>query len=219
MRPNELRHSRKERAATAGDDFVARLQEGAPWERRMAELMRSGADEFTARRQALAEARTGTTPLGETVLPAAGGRAVALVESARDDYPHGQAGAAEVAALPPRSRALFEQWRAVGRTDDQALTEVRRSGLIEEEQLEEQFRARGMSPEAARIAARGREGDVPPADPFDALVEAFQRCGLSPEAARIAAIGRDSTEAEARQEMHEAARAHIAARTYGGHTR
>ncbi|MFG1826732.1 hypothetical protein ACGFIJ_29990 [Microbispora bryophytorum] len=115
----------------------------------------------------------------------------------------------EAQALPPRAAKLFDDWRGLGRTAAEAMDEVRRSGIQHEESLEETFRGmRGMTPEAARLAARGRDGDrwVRPADPFDALVESFQRMrGMTPEAAREAAIGRGRSEAEARMEMRESA--------------
>lgn len=62
------------------------------------------------------------------------------------------------------------------------------------DRLIEAYRDRGLSPEAARLAARGRSGagsGAAPASGFDALVESFRARGLSPEAARQAAIGRD----------------------------
>ncbi|MFI7632422.1 hypothetical protein [Microbispora rosea] len=110
----------------------------------------------------------------------------------------------EAQALPPRARELFEDWRGLGRTAAGALDEVRRSGLVEEEQITEAFQACGLSAEAAAIAARGRGGGVRPVDPFEEMVAFFEARGMSREAARLAAVGRNGTESEARASFAEA---------------
>jgi hypothetical protein len=106
--------------------------------------------------------------------------------------------------LTGEARRLYETWREVGYTDAQALEEVDRSGILVEQQLIETYQRRGMSPEAAAAAARGRNGTSATLHPFDRLTEAYRRAGMSPEAARLAAIGRNGrTEAEARQTFAE----------------
>lgn len=200
-------------AGVARRRSVRELVEAAPagtWEARMAELMRAGVDEFTARRRALAEVRGAGVVVPLRRGPEQGGRVVSLVESAGGRVRAGagdRSALAEAAALPAAARALFEQWRALGRTPAEALEEVRRSGLAERERLREAFQRRGLSAEAARIAAAGRDGGEPAAaDPFDRLVESFRRRGMSAEAARIAAMGRGGwTESEVRARMREAA--------------
>jgi hypothetical protein len=63
----------------------------------------------------------------------------------------------------------------------------------------------GLSAEAARIAAAGREGLVTE-DGFDSLVANFRALGLSEDAARTAAVGRDGSEVSARRHALAAAR-------------
>jgi len=94
---------------------------------------------------------------------------------------------------------------ACGYSEQQALEEVERSGVAVEQELAELFESMGMSPEAARIAARGRGGRQT-GHPFDQMRGMFESMGMSPEAARIAAIGRDSTETGARRRFAEATR-------------
>ncbi len=94
------------------------------------------------------------------------------------------------ADLPGEARELFEGWRALGRTEAQALDEVQRSGVLEELALAESFRGMGLSEAAARVAARGR-GPAPERPAVeDRLFDAFVGMGLSESRARIAAAGR-----------------------------
>jgi hypothetical protein len=109
------------------------------------------------------------------------------------------------AELTGRALEYYRRWRELGLSEAAALAEVDRSGIALEESLYESFRSLGLSERAARIAAQGREGGAPPADPFDAAVQRYQDMGLSEGAARYAAIGRGMTEAEARRAYAEAA--------------
>jgi hypothetical protein len=107
--------------------------------------------------------------------------------------------------LTGRAREYFDDWRKLGLSESAALAEVERSGIVVEQQLAEAFEAHGLSPEAARTAAQGRDGGAV-GGPFDELVSFYEARGLSPAAARAAAIGRDGTETEARQRFAEAAK-------------
>lgn len=93
--------------------------------------------------------------------------------------------------LTGEARRLYEVWRDAGLSESAALEEVENSGVVFEQELREAYEARGMSPEAARLAAQGRGGTVRAGHPFDRLVEAYKSHGLSAEAARLAAIGRN----------------------------
>lgn len=108
--------------------------------------------------------------------------------------------------LTGEARDLYESWRRLGHSEAQALDEVRRSGIIEQQGMEEAFLGMGLSPEQARFAAQGRDGGARPADPFEQMYEAFLSTGMSPEQARLAAIGRDGTEHQARRRFAESLR-------------
>lgn len=105
--------------------------------------------------------------------------------------------------LTGEARDLYESWRRLGHTEAQALDEVRRSGIGEQQALEDAFRSAGMSEAEAHIAAQGRDGGVRTADPFEQLYNMFLRTGMSEAQARAAAIGRDGTEHQARQQWTE----------------
>jgi hypothetical protein len=93
--------------------------------------------------------------------------------------------------LTGEAKELYEQWRALGYSERQALDRAQRSGLVREPELYEGFREFfGLSREAASIAALGRDPE-PSADPRERTVAAFRELGLSEGAAEIAADGRD----------------------------
>jgi hypothetical protein len=71
--------------------------------------------------------------------------------------------------------------------------------------LVESFEALGLSPTAARAAAAGRGGGMPPEDGFDAMVSLFETLGLSASEAKFAAAGRGGSELDARRQAREAA--------------
>lgn len=106
--------------------------------------------------------------------------------------------------LTGKARELYESWRRLGYSEAQALDEVSRSNIVEEEGLYEAFRGMGLSEAEARAATDGRAGGVP-VDPFDEMYKTFRGLGLSEAEARAAAIGRDGTEHRARQVWAEAA--------------
>lgn len=105
--------------------------------------------------------------------------------------------------LTGEARDLYESWRRLGHSEAQALDEVRRSGIAHQQGLEDMFRSVGLSEAEARVAARGRDGGVPPADPFEQMYNMFLKTGMSEAQARAAAIGRDGTEYKARQKWAE----------------
>jgi hypothetical protein len=94
--------------------------------------------------------------------------------------------------LTGEAKELFEEWRALGYTERQALDRVERSGVVRESELYENLRGIfGLSREAASMAALGRAPE-PLADDRAGLVENFKSSfGLSEQAAQIAADGHD----------------------------
>ncbi|MEU3168957.1 hypothetical protein [Streptosporangium sp. NPDC006930] len=107
--------------------------------------------------------------------------------------------------LTGQAREYYNDWRKLGLSESAALSEVERSGILDEDQLTEGFKSLGLSPEAARIAAQGR-GEAAAQHPFDQAVSLYERMGLSPSAAKVAVIGRGGTEAQVRAEMGELAK-------------
>jgi len=102
--------------------------------------------------------------------------------------------------LSVAGREVYDRWRAYGMTEAQALNEV--SVLESQTRLAETYAARGiLSPDAARIAAAGRDHHASASNPFDALVETYMAGrGMSRQAAEFAAAGRDRSVAEARRD-------------------
>jgi len=76
--------------------------------------------------------------------------------------------------------------------------------------LESIMTKNGMSAERAARGIRALPGRTAAPDPFEEAVGVFRRLGMSEAAARKAVIGRGRTEAQARQEIAETARAQIA---------
>jgi hypothetical protein len=93
--------------------------------------------------------------------------------------------------LKGQAKELFEQWRALGYTEAQALDRVQRSGLVRDPELYETLRGVfGLSQEAASISALGRNPE--PVDDDDRLARSFRETwGLSEAAAEVAVRGRD----------------------------
>jgi hypothetical protein len=91
----------------------------------------------------------------------------------------------KVQDLRGEARQLYQQWRALGYTEEGASDRVDRSGLVQEPKLYEVFRGLGLSREAASTAALGRDPHRP-TDDLGRIKAALRELGLSEAAPKAA---------------------------------
>jgi hypothetical protein len=103
-----------------------------------------------------------------------------------------EAGVVNPFDLPEEARTLYERWRAVGYSREDAMERVERSGLVGDNDLVESFRRLGLSEAAARDAARGHDGGS--GGSSSGAEQMFRDVfGLSEAEAKAAAEGRDAS--------------------------